>query len=335
MAKAANSIYLLEPITDNPVFEGFGTGQLPSLLGRSTIRDDFYPVAGSGWNWTLVPLKTLWQPLRVLGRVVPFNDFPCISLTIPAFSRRAADGLRDMLELNGELLELEYDKGEYFAYNCTRIVEILDREKCKALWGEGPSPMPALAIRRFAVKSERTSGLSIFRMRELCNCVFVTDVFRSRVLELGLNGFEFVKVWPFPEGVDYAMEDAKRRREHGQRVVGPTGLMEVKGQSLIIELSLKDDKISLSEKKAVSRFQDELDAQLVLRSMDEVYYGSLEGRSTRKGKTRLIFSCPDCVALVKKLAPWLNSLEWPQKPIVLLRQGPFDDTAVEEVPFDS
>ena len=326
------TIYKLEPVTDNPNFEGLATLEYdPSLLGRRNITADFFPESRDDWNWEIEKLSPIWQPLQTTGRVRSFNDGPFINLAIPAFSKRAAEGLRDLLTPNGELLPLVHPAGEYFAYNCTKIVEILDQGKCDAKWFREDLPAPALWIHWFAVRPELLYGLSIFRMRELCNFVFVTDIFVDRVRSLGLNGFEFVKVWPFPEGVDYRMENAKRRRERGQKVVSPTGLKEVKGESLVIEFALSDGKITAAEKKAISRFQDELDAQLMIHSLDEVYFGSLEGRSTKKGKTRLVLSCPDCKVLVKKLEPWLNSLEWPTKPSVYLRHGPWDDTAVQEI----
>jgi hypothetical protein len=35
-------IYELDPIVDNPLFEGFGYEDSPSLLGRSKIGDVFF-----------------------------------------------------------------------------------------------------------------------------------------------------------------------------------------------------------------------------------------------------------------------------------------------------
>lgn len=327
------AIFKLSKVTDNPLFEGLATrDDAPSLLGRRNIISDFFPEDRNEWNWKLEQLVPLWKPLETIGRVKSFNDCPFIDLAVPAFSKRAVEGLRDMLEPNGEILPLLHPAGEYFAYNCTRIVEILDQPRCDAKWFR-ELPAPALFIHWFAVMPEKTDGLTIFRMRELCNLVFVTDRFVSRARELGLNGFEFVKIWPFPEGVDYKVEAAMSRRERGQKVISPTGLKEVRAESLVIEFPLSDNKITVAEKKAISRFQDELDAQLTVHSLEDIYFGSLEGRKSSKGKTRLVLSCPDCTALVTKLRPWLNSIEWRVKPIVLLRHGSWDDSSVEEIPL--
>ena len=325
------SIFELLPITDNPIYEGFGTGDAPSLFGRGKIADDFYPTVRSDWNWTPKILTPLWKPIRVVGRVRPFNDFPCMAPTIPVFSKRAVDGLRDYLEPNGEILPLDSNVGEYFAFNCTTVVEILDQGKCVANWSGERRPATANWIKWFSVIPERAIGLTIFHLRELCNRVFVTDQFVQRVQLLRLNGFNFVKVWPFPEGVDYGLKNSERRRQRGNRVRSVSGIKEVKSESMTIDFPLMSSKISLEEKKTIARFQDELDALLVTHSEDEVYFGNLEGRTTGKGKTRLVLSCPDCKALLEKLRPWLISLEWPAKPLVYLRHGSWDDTEVEEI----
>lgn len=335
MSDTEKQIYELEKVTDNPLYEGLATpgDNEASLVGRANRDKDFFPAVRSDWNWSLPYLKDIWKPLHVIGRVTPFNDYPCLNMFVPAFSQRAVDELRDVLEPNGELLPLDHDSGTFYAFQCHRIVEILDQPNCEAVWLGNSLPATAAMIEFFSVLEERTEGLSIFKMRELCNSMFVTEYFVQRVREAGLNGFEFVKVWPYPKGTSYKAEDAKRRRERGQKLLSPSGLKEVKAESLVIEFPLSEGKMTAAEKKAISRFQDELDAQLVIRSLDEVYFGSLEGRSTKKGKTRLVLSCPDCEALVKKLDPWLSTLQWHTQPSIYLRHGPWDDTAVQEIPL--
>ena len=92
------TIYKLEPVTDNPNFEGLATLEYdPSLLGRRNITADFFPESRDDWNWEIEKLSPIWQPLQTTGRVRSFNDGPFINLAIPAFSKRAAEGLRDLL----------------------------------------------------------------------------------------------------------------------------------------------------------------------------------------------------------------------------------------------
>ena len=82
-----------------------------------------------GRNWTVPPLAPFWTPQRVIGQVRPFNDYPCVDLIVPAFSRKAVDALRNLLEPNGELLPLVAEVGEYFAYNITTVADILDQNE--------------------------------------------------------------------------------------------------------------------------------------------------------------------------------------------------------------
>jgi hypothetical protein len=325
----AQAIYKLQPILDNPIYEGFGGGDAPSLLGRGRIHNDFFPARRDQWDWTIDPLAPVWKPLKVVGRVARFNDYPCLGKMIPAFSDRAVAALRQFLEPNGELLPLDTSIGDYYAYNCRTVVEILDQTKCRASW-MGKLPSCALDINYFSVIPERTAGLSIFRLRELCNWTFVSDQFADVVRETGLNGFHFVKVWPWPEGIDFRKEERTRRRAEGNRVKTESGMQEAKNQSLTLDFQLSGSPITKEEKQRLARFQDELDAQLLVGSADDVYFGSLEGRRTMRGRTRLLLSCPDHNSLFRKLLPWLKSIDWDPTPVVWLRDGPYDDHACEE-----
>lgn len=62
MMEDVSAIYKLRPVTDNPIFEGFGSGDSPSVLGRSSIRDDFFPADRNVWDWTIQPLAPVGNP---------------------------------------------------------------------------------------------------------------------------------------------------------------------------------------------------------------------------------------------------------------------------------
>ena len=319
----SNEVFKLRPVLDNPLFEGFASGDTPSVLGRKRIRDDFYPADSSTWDWTLERLTEKWKPVVVEGRTRSFNDFPCMGMMIPAFSRRAADALRDFLEPNGELLPLIHPAGEYYAYNCLKIVEIVDHAASKAMWSH-LDPRCALDIDYFAIHADRLAGLSIFRMRELPNICFVTAPFVERVHEHGLNGFHFVKVWPLPEGANYRLEDKKHWLADRQ-IVTAAGPADIKAESLVICLPLAGAKLSADEKKRIAGIEDEIDAQLFTPTLDTPYFGSLEGKKTAKGMTKLYLSCPNAEALFGKLETWLKSLVWEPRPTAILRSAGFDD----------
>ena len=317
------SIYELQPVLDNPVFEGFGSSGQPSFLGRKDVSDDFFPVSYDDWNWHLDKLATIWKPISVKGRVRPFNDYPCLDLLIPAFSQRAAHALQEFLVPNGELLPLLHPAGEYCAFNCCTVAEVLDHSQTLALWRRS-QPQMTQSVDYFSIDKEVVQDLSVFRMREMPNRVFVSTPFVEKVHEYGLNGFHFVKVWPFPEGVDYRIEDKKRWKE-GRRVMTPTVSTDIKAESLVICLPLDSGKLSKDEKKRISSMEDDLDAQLFTPTLDDPYFGSLEGKKTAKGITKLYLSCPDAEALFRKLSHWLKALNWQPRPKVLVRNVSFDD----------
>ena len=319
------SLYELNRICDNPMYEGLAGLDDPSVLGRSNLQDDFFTV-DAGWNWRLEALRDRWKEPVMTGRVASFNDYPCINLIIPAFSVRAVGVLRDFLEPNGELLPVRHPTGRFFAFHCLKIVEILDQSNCVARWFDGDDSLKqALDIKIFSIKPNSLEGLSLFRFREMSTGVFVTNEIVERVKSNGLNGFDFKKIWPFPEGVKWRDEAIKLRRARGQKVITEDGSREIKGQSMVISFPWAGEKLAKDEKKLISSFQDALDAQLVVHNMDDPYFGSLEGRKSKKGQTLLFLSCPDTQRLFRKLLPWLKSIEWHVPPKIYLREVPFDD----------
>jgi hypothetical protein len=191
-----NALYKLRTITDDPEFEGFGFVRGESLRGNRRLAFDFDPddIQTKGRAWTIIPLAPIWTPQPVEGRVKPHNDFPCVNLTIPAFSRRAVEALRDFLEPNGELLPLVSPLGEYYAYNITTVADVLDHERSEIEWFN-ERHVSALHISRYECIPEKLAGLSIFRLVEMCSSTFVHQVFVDRVKRHGLQGFDFTRLW--------------------------------------------------------------------------------------------------------------------------------------------
>jgi hypothetical protein len=202
-----NVLYKLTNMSRDPEFEGFGFVRGDSIRGKGRLTWDFGPddVQTKGRAWTVTRMASFWTPQLVAGRVDPREDYPCVNLTIPAFSRRAVDALRDFLELNGELLPLVSSVGEYYAYNITTVADILDHEKSDIEWFREDQGVPkkqviALHIRRYECIPERLAGLSIFRLVEEPHLTLVHQVFVDRVRQHRLNGFDFIRLYPLPDG---------------------------------------------------------------------------------------------------------------------------------------
>jgi hypothetical protein len=300
------AVYMLSRIFDDPRFEGFA-GFLPDVIPKFKQRQ--------GRNWRVRRLAKGWKPLKVRGRVREFNDNPGVMLE-PAFSERAVNALRELLEPNGEILPLRTPtKGRYYAFNITTIAEALDLKKSK---------LETLAdCSRFEFIPKNLKGLSIFILRELPMEAFVTETFVRRVREHGLNGFVFLKVWPVPEGTllwKFHKQERKKQLPKGL----PTG-KTLKGNVLMIFLNLANpEKANKAELAQIKRLEDDLDNLLVTNSQD-VPIGSLEGHDFKRGKCRFILSCPDASALEKHLQPFLKKLKWKNGSTLKKIRRPFEE----------
>jgi len=328
-----NALYKLDSITDNPKYEGFAFVRQNSFRGGFDLVSDFGlqgPVR-KGRRYTVPPLARLWKPQRVEGRVLPFNDFPGVDI-LPAFSRRAVDALRDFLEPNGELLPLVSNVGEYYAYNITTIVDILDREKSEITWSKD-DPDIAITVYRYECLPEKMTGLTIFSIVEAFTSTFVTQAFVDRVRQHRLEGFHFCKVWQLPPGVSSEEED-QSETEKELLVHTARGLLPIKGNTIVIRLATAKVKASKAEKDRLAKLMDELDHLLCDPRADAPYFGSLEGDDRVDGELRLFLSCPDADALVQKLGPWLKALSWKGRVGIMKRYGEFTDPNCREETID-
>jgi hypothetical protein len=199
-------VYIIQPITDVDMFEGFAFhSNSVSLLGRESAVMDFFPDFRKPERPVQIDtLKSFWRPIKVDGRVRGFNDYPCIDLCVPAFSKRAVEGLGEILKRNGELLPLESEAGEYFAFNCRTVADVLDRDKSRINYRQ--DGFVAMSVDYFAFLDDLLDGLTMFRIPELCQNIFVTDDFLKRVIELELLGFEFLKVWKLTPDTCYRLQ---------------------------------------------------------------------------------------------------------------------------------
>jgi hypothetical protein len=316
------TIYKLKPIMDDPRYEGFGSASR-SLVGNDAWAQDFLPDE----DGRPPRLADVWRPAKVDGRVRSFNDYPCVD-SVPAFSERAVEALRDLLEKNGELLPLSSELGRYYAYNVTTVADVLDRKKADAVYSaDGRS---AMWIKRYAFCASRLKGLTIFRIPEDDWAPYVTDEFVARAEQHGLDGLDFAKVWPLPGGVDWESAH-KRQRRRRERKELPKG-SRLKGQSVFVRLGLRGKRPEKAECKLRDRLVDELDAMLVDPRSKSPSVGSLEGHQCLGGVCELRLSCPDAAALARKLAPWLNAQPWPGEVTAVKRDRGFDNLEANETP---
>lgn len=334
-------LYELNPVLEDPRYEGFAFSRRQSLLRPNEqyarIAHDFTRSRVGKGDLITVPLASVWTPQKVEGSVRPFNDYPCINLIVPCFSRNAVDVLRDLLEPNGELLPVVSTDGEYFAYNVLTVRNVLLIEESKIRWNEKPDH--ASRIERFVCDPALVEPLSIFLL-PMINNIMVTERFVSRVREAGLRGMNFIDLWPLPPGVDWWELEKQKVRRRARKGL-PEGQW-LKGNTLVLRLHLGSRPPEARRKRkwhgtdqqqvTVEHMMDELDAMLYSHNPEVPAIGSLEGHEYIDDECRLFLSCPDADALVKHIEPWLSNITWKTGFIALKRYGEYvEEQAREEV----
>ena len=316
-----SSIFVLEPNLNDPRFHGFVWPDAPSLLGLKEIFFDFKVENGDKLTWQPRRLQSVWKPLKVRGPVNAFNDYPCLELVTPVFSRRAVDALGSMLSDHGELLPLITDIGEYFAYVCLAKLDVLDLKKSRVLRPSEPGST-AFDIEYFAFRKKQLPDESIFRVPEHPGIYLVSEAFQKRAEEAALNGMTFITVWPLPENSDWGMEEAARRKK--------SKTVKLVGESLILRLRLKKPKPSPNEKRLASDIEQSLRSTLKVDSLKERYWGSFEVAEFEDGEYRIFCSCPDVDQLAGHLSDWLESVPWENDFDIVKRYGNLFDKKAKE-----
>jgi hypothetical protein len=146
------------------------------------------------------PFGSSWQPVRVRlltdeeeGQTgMPTGDCPNLESQVPVLSQRAVDALGALLTDNGEVLPLSCDEGSYYAYNVTRVIDALDKERSKIVYFDDGQ---VLDIDHHVFDLTHLRGVTVFKVPETAGSdVFVTTAFVRAVQEAGLTGFKFVKL---------------------------------------------------------------------------------------------------------------------------------------------
>ena len=126
------------------------------------------------------------------------SDFPSLIGHIPIFSQRAADALKHILEPNGQLLPLDYNKGKYYAFNVTKLIDALDIERSDIVRFSTGRIMDIIRYEFIANKLDK--DLTIFKLLPTPTLrVFVTDTFAQLINSNGLTGFDLKPVWSTSE----------------------------------------------------------------------------------------------------------------------------------------
>ena len=328
MVKITNetNIFLLERIFEDPRFSGLSFGVreenvFPSLLGRDQLEDDLIPIHELESGLPIESLAAKWKPVKVLGQVSPFNDYPKIDY-YPCFSKRACEALSDLLDGNGELLPVETENGVYYIYHVTKVIDILDLNKSDITFKHS-HPRIALEVDHFVLSDGLDIDAAIFKIPQLVYSVFVTDTFYQRVMESNLNGFRFYRAHPAKRGEKWRKPFNPGGAEEAKKVLAKEAALSA--NTIVLMFETKADDLSLAEEKRMDKIIALLnDGILRVDSLDDAkYLGKVEMYDVVDKKLRLYISCPDSKKLAGILDPWRINLKWwPVRPEMIV--GDFD-----------
>lgn len=163
--------------------------------------DNFTLCNKSDWDRLLAygfdgkSIKCTWTVFRVEElESIRKGDMPCLFGSIPVFSFRAVEGLREYLDNSAEILPISYDKGEYFIINVTNVIDCVDYEKAEVKRFKSSGKI--MRFIKYAFKHEAIKNEHIFKISEFSkSAVFVSDDFKNDILNHGLEGFLFSEVW--------------------------------------------------------------------------------------------------------------------------------------------
>lgn len=319
------NIYVLENVLDNPLYEGLAS--LDFSLGES-LPSDWRP----NWRtWEPKRLKPTWRTPDVVGNVRHFNDYPGFGGR-PAFSQRAVDLLRDLLEPNGELLPLRHKIGIYYYFNCTCMSDCLDLERSKTTKVKGRNGGVIADINGLVFNNDMLEDLTIFRIRTLPMHQFCSQRLVDRVKATGLQAFSFTLIWPLPEGVKYYDNMSRKIRETRKWTPKQFQAIDPKANTVALRLHCEKDQPSKSELQSFEAVVARLNEALYDPNQDspDSYSGSLEEYEILPNEIRVHLTAPDCDRLIAHITPVLRALPWPGAFQVVKRRGEYLEEDVPE-----
>lgn len=136
-----------------------------------------------------------WKPIKVeVIEESKRSDTPTFGGGRPVLSENAVLILGDLIKGVTEILPLDYSKEKYYVINVVDVVDCIDYEKTKCKMFENSNRV--MRFIEYAFKANAVKGKHIFKIPEHPKSeVFISDEFRDRVLNNGLEGFAFLELW--------------------------------------------------------------------------------------------------------------------------------------------
>lgn len=143
-------------------------------------------------------IKDNWTPLKIKliehGGKLKKGDIPYLSPGVPIFSKKAINVLNEYLSKNTEILPIDFNGDEYSLINVINLLDGIDYKNSVIEYYSDKKRI--MAFDKYAFIKEKVENQHIFKIVELPRAdVFISDEFRNKVIESGLEGFKFVEVW--------------------------------------------------------------------------------------------------------------------------------------------
>jgi hypothetical protein len=122
-------------------------------------------------------------------RTLPLADFsPWPSSSEAIFNDRALKVMLPLIEGAIEVLPLEFEGDRLHLINVISLIDCLDRQRSSIEWLADDI---VFRITHYDFKEESLKGQHIFKIPEMLTSIFVSDEFKSRVEENGLQGLSW------------------------------------------------------------------------------------------------------------------------------------------------
>ncbi|MCG8483196.1 MAG: hypothetical protein MJA31_07820 [Clostridia bacterium] len=150
----------------------------PGFKGKSMVHD-----------WPMVEMKTIKQGKK--------SDAPLCSPSVPVFSERAIEVLKDLLKGNAELLPLIHKdyvgQDQLYAVNVVNLRDCIDYDKSER---EEFGPNMYGRFTKYVFKPDVVKDAHIFKIKDFPYFKeLYSDEFREKALRNNLRGFRFTEVW--------------------------------------------------------------------------------------------------------------------------------------------
>lgn len=139
-----------------------------------------------------------WNDMQVTRmepeKKLKLSNAPGFYAHIPVFDKKSIETLHNFLDETIEVLKLKCEDGDYYLINILNVLDCIDYEK--SIFKTFKDEKRIMRFIKYHFKKDCIDGYDLFKIKdEPLGNPFVTDAFRSAVIDAKLTGFKFKLVW--------------------------------------------------------------------------------------------------------------------------------------------